>query len=91
MLVDLVVHPGVAGEVDERHTGKVEGLPVGEEEPVAREILAAALGQQLGTVTTEVVRRQIDVQPTLEIRPGYRFNIEVTQDIVLPGPYKGDS
>ncbi len=57
----------------------------------AREILAAALGQQLGTVTTEVLRRQIDVQPTLEIRPGYRFNIEVTQDIVLPGPYKGDS
>ncbi len=56
----------------------------------AREILAAALGQQLGTVTTEVLRRQMDVQPTLEIRPGYRFNIEVTQDIVIPRPYKGE-
>ena len=25
--------------------------------------------------------------PTLEIRPGYQFDVMVTQDLVFPGPY----
>ena len=28
-------------------------------------------------------------QPTLEIRPGYEFNVMVTEDLAFPGPYKG--
>lgn len=53
-----------------------------------REILAAALGQNLGELGTEIARRNMNVQPTLEVRPGYRFNIAVMKDLVLPGPYK---
>jgi type IV secretory pathway VirB10-like protein len=30
----------------------------------------------------------MDVQPTLEVRPGYKFNVLVDQDIVFPGAYK---
>lgn len=52
-----------------------------------REILAAALGQNLGNLGTEWARRNLNVQPTLEIRSGYRFNIAVMKDLVLPGPY----
>lgn len=52
-----------------------------------REILAAALGQNLGELGTEMARRNLNVQPTLEIRSGYRFNIAVMKDLVLPGPY----
>lgn len=52
-----------------------------------REILAAALGQNLGELGTEIARRNLNVQPTLEIRSGYRFNIAVMKDLVLPGPY----
>lgn len=52
-----------------------------------REILAAALGQNLGNLGTEWARRSLNVQPTLEIRSGYRFNIAVMKDLVLPGPY----
>ncbi len=55
-----------------------------------REILAAALGQNLGELGTEIARRNMNVQPTLEIRPGYRFNIAVMQDLVLPGPYRAN-
>jgi len=55
-----------------------------------REILAAGLGQNLGELGTEMVRRNLNVQPTLEIRPGYRFHIAVMQDLVLPGPYRAD-
>ena len=55
--------------------------------PSARQITAAALGQELGRVTGEITRRNTSVQPTLEIRPGYLFHVEVTADLVLPGPY----
>jgi type IV secretion system protein VirB10 len=30
----------------------------------------------------------MNVQPTLEVRPGYRFNIAVVKDLVLPAPYQ---
>jgi type IV secretion system protein TrbI len=29
----------------------------------------------------------MNVSRTIEIRPGYAFNVMVTQDIVFPGPY----
>ena len=38
--------------------------------PSARQIAAAALGQELGRVATETLRRNLDIRPTLEIRPG---------------------
>jgi len=53
-----------------------------------REILAAALGQNLGELGTEIARRNMNVQPTLEVRPGYRFNIAVMKDLILPAPYQ---
>ena len=33
------------------------------------------------------VSKNLDVQPTLKIRPGYRFNVLVDQDIVFPRAY----
>ena len=45
--------------------------------------IAAATGQQLGQLGMEMARRNMQVQPTLEIRPGYRFTVMVTKDIVL--------
>jgi type IV secretion system protein VirB10 len=52
--------------------------------PSATQIASAALGQEIGHVTAEITRRNIDIQPTLEIRPGYLFNVEVTSDFILP-------
>ncbi len=31
----------------------------------------------------EIARRNLQIQPTLEIRPGYRFAVQVTKDILL--------
>ena len=50
-------------------------------------VLGAAVGQQLGSVSADLLRRGMSIAPTLEIRPGYPFNILVTQDLVFPGPY----
>lgn len=54
----------------------------------AKEMLAAELGRQWGEVGTEMTRRNLDIQPTITIRPGYNFNIMVTKDIIL-SPWKG--
>ena len=51
--------------------------------PSASQIAAAALGQEIGRVTSEITRRNVNIEPTLEIRPGYLFNVEVTEDVAL--------
>jgi len=54
----------------------------------SQQILAAEIGRQLGQLGMEMSRRNLDIQPTLEIRPGYQFNIMVTKDMILP-PWQG--
>nr|WP_269129489.1 TrbI/VirB10 family protein [Ramlibacter alkalitolerans] len=41
----------------------------------------------LTQVGSQWASKQLGVQPTLEIRPGYTFNIIVNKDMVFPGPY----
>jgi len=55
--------------------------------PTPSQIAAAAVGQELGRVSAEYLRRSMDVRPTLEVRPGYELNVEVTSDLRLDGPY----
>jgi type IV secretory pathway VirB10-like protein len=45
--------------------------------------------ETFGRVTERTINKNLDVQPTLEIRPGYKFNVLVDQDIAFPGPYRG--
>jgi type IV secretory pathway VirB10-like protein len=48
------------------------------------QIVAGALGMQLGELGMQLAQRGMNMQPTLQIRPGYEFNIMVTKDIILP-------
>ena len=41
-------------------------------------------GQNINHAGQEITRRNLGIQPTLEIRPGMRFNVFVTKDVVLP-------
>nr|EKX1927290.1 TrbI/VirB10 family protein [Escherichia coli] len=50
--------------------------------------MSEALGQQLGTATAQMISKNLNVAPTLEIRPGYRFNVIVTKDMTFSKPYK---
>lgn len=45
--------------------------------------------ETFGRVADRTIQKNMDVQPTLEIRPGYKFNVLVDQDIVFPGAYRG--
>jgi len=46
-----------------------------------------ALGQQFGQLGIEVSRKNLNIQPTVKIRPGYRFNVRVNRDIAFAEPY----
>jgi len=54
----------------------------------AGSIMSQSLGQQLGQATTRLMMKNLSIAPTLEIRPGFRFNIVVTKDMVFSKPYQ---
>jgi len=56
--------------------------------PSARSALSEALGQQLGQVTVQLIEKNLNISPTLEIRPGYRLSVIVTKDMTFYKPYK---
>jgi type IV secretion system protein VirB10 len=50
--------------------------------------LSQQLAQQLGSTATQMVQKNLSIAPTLEVRPGYRFNVVVTKDLVFRTPYQ---
>ncbi len=57
-------------------------------QPTAGSVLSQALGQQLGEVTSQLVSKNLNISPTINIRPGYRFNIIVVKDLTFNRPYR---
>jgi type IV secretion system protein VirB10 len=49
---------------------------------IARAIREGAQ-ESIGDAGQEVVRRQLEVRPTLTVRPGFRVRVVVTRDLVL--------
>lgn len=47
----------------------------------------AAVGQQMSQLGIELARKNLRIQPTIEVRPGYRFVVKVNKDVVFPGSY----
>lgn len=43
--------------------------------------------ETFGRVAEHTISKNLNVQPTIMIRPGYRFNVLVDQDIIFPGLY----
>ena len=52
--------------------------------PSASQQAAAATAQQLNNVGTNLLNRNLNIQPTLIIRPGYAFNVLVNRTMILP-------
>lgn len=45
--------------------------------------------QSFGRVAEETISKNLSIQPTIRIRPGYKFNVLVDQDIVFLSAYNG--
>nr|AFR43986.1 mating pair formation protein [uncultured bacterium] len=54
----------------------------------ASDALSEALGQVLGNTIAQIISKNLNIAPTLEIRPGYRFNVIVTKDMTFSKPYQ---
>ena len=57
-------------------------------QPNAQTAMSEALGQQLGTVTSQMISKNLSISPTLEIRPGFRFNVMCIKDMIFNRPYQ---
>lgn len=57
-------------------------------QPTAGSVLSEALGQQLGQVTAQMIAKNLNIAPSIKIRPGYQFNIAVIKDIAFTKPYQ---
>lgn len=45
--------------------------------------------ETFGRVAEQTISKTLNVQPTIRIRPGYKFNLLVDQDIIFPSAYRG--
>lgn len=54
----------------------------------SQQTVAAAVGTQMSQLGIEITRKNLRIQPTIEIRPGYRFVVKVNRDIVFPSTYR---
>ena len=56
--------------------------------PTAGQTASAAVGQQLTELGAEVTRRNLNIQPTIKIRVGYKFTVRVNRDMLFDAPYE---
>lgn len=55
--------------------------------PTINQTISASVGQQIGQLGTTLAQKQLNVQPTVTIPIGYRFNIRVRKDLIFDSPY----
>ncbi|HEY0792858.1 MAG TPA: TrbI/VirB10 family protein, partial [Chthoniobacterales bacterium] len=68
-----------------RNTG---GSAYGNNGVSASDALGQALGQNLGTAASQLLEKNLNVAPTLKIRPAYRFNVTVVRDLTFNAEYR---
>ncbi|CAG37884.1 TrbI/VirB10 family protein [Desulfotalea psychrophila] len=51
--------------------------------------LGTAVATQLSQTGLALLQRNMNIAPTIKIRPGYRFNVMVVKDMVFDEPYEG--
>ena len=56
--------------------------------PSLGDTAASAVGQELGRVGSQMTERQMNIQPTIKIPVGFKFNVRVDRDIAFDSPYE---
>lgn len=56
--------------------------------PSPSQIAGSSAGQQAADLGAQITRRNLNVQPTIKIPIGYRFNVRVNRDILFDSPYE---
>ena len=56
--------------------------------PSPGEIAGSAVAGNLSQIGGEVTRRNLNIQPTVKVPIGYRFNVRVNRDLLFESPYR---
>ena len=56
--------------------------------PSPSQAAETAVGQELTMTGAQMARRNMNVQPTIKVPAGYRFNVRVNRDILFEAPYE---
>lgn len=99
---DLSGYAGLTDRID-NHTGELvragilstvlgvgAELAIGDDEDDIARALREGLQGTTNDAGQQLIRRQLNIKPTLTVRPGWAFQIIVTQDLNL-APYRGPS
>jgi type IV secretion system protein VirB10 len=54
----------------------------------AKDILVETTGTVIANTGARLAQRALDIQPTIVVKPGSRFNVMITQDVVFLSPWK---
>jgi type IV secretion system protein TrbI len=56
--------------------------------PSPAEIAAGAVGQEVSQTGAQITRKNLNIQPTIKVPVGYKFNVRVNRDILFDLPYE---
>jgi type IV secretion system protein TrbI len=100
--VDLAGRAGLHDQVDNHYfrlfssalmfsvfgaAGQLSQLQSNTNQLSTQQIIYGAIGQQMGQTASQLAAKNMNIQPTLKIRPGTAFNVLLTKDMVLQSPY----
>jgi len=93
--VDLSGYAGLTGKVD-RHLGRLLGAVVlgsliqagtaagsNYVDPTFEDRMRQGAGQGVNDATQQMVRKELQLQPTIVVAPGSRFSVFTTKDIII--------
>lgn len=58
--------------------------------PTTGQVIGQSVGTQIAQTGTMLLQKNINIQPTIHIRAGFEFTVEVNKDIMFPAPYTGN-
>lgn len=56
--------------------------------PSSQDVAASAAASEIARLGAAITRRNLNVQPTITIRAGYRFSVRVHKDLLFDAPYR---
>jgi type IV secretion system protein VirB10 len=96
--VDLSGYAGLTGHVNNHYLRLLGGVVLGSligasaqiavgansQNPSFAALAMQGAGQNINEAGQQITRKNLSIQPTIEVRPGARLNIFATKDLILP-------
>ena len=100
--IDLSGYAGITGHVNNHYVRLLGGVVLGavlgasaqiavganSQNPSFSQLAIQGAGQNLNEAGQQITRKNLNIQPTIEVPPGGRLNIFATKDLILP-PWTG--